>query len=130
MPKCSTGIVYNDTTSGTSWTYEQMPVTIPYVSPLAPYGEQCKQERSDNMRYLYYVILVNPKNDDFFTIKVVAKSETSALALMEAYNKSQFKTPIDAIKYDDLKTNCKVLMEWKEEDSLKKAIETIKKAVE
>ena len=99
-------------------------VSIPsaWYAPIPLYQNK---KGDDDMRYLYYVILVNPKNDEFFTTKVVAKSETSAL--MEAYNESQFK---DEITFDDLKYNCKQLMEWKKEKSLEKALETIKKAVE
>ncbi|KKK70317.1 hypothetical protein LCGC14_2925170, partial [marine sediment metagenome] len=95
-----------------------------------------KKGGDENMRYLYEVILVNPKNDELFTTKVVARSETSAL--MEAYSESQFSSvgkvseTLIAINvpFDDLKTSCRVLMEWKKEKSLKKAIETIKEAVE
>ena len=89
----------------------------------------------DNMRYLYEVILVNPKTDEFFTTKVVARSETSAL--MTAYQESEFSRGkivekfIEVnVPFDELKTNCKVLMEWKKEKSLEKALETIKKAIE
>ena len=103
----------------------QNPVAIaPYVYPTPLY--QNKKGGDDNMRYLYEVILVNPKNDEFQTTKVVARSETSAL--MEAFNKSDFSE--GPVNFDDLKTSCRVLMEWKKEKSLKKAIETIKEAVE
>ena len=82
------------------------------------------------MRYLYEVILVNPKNDSFYTTNVIAKTETSAL--MKAYIDSDFGGVVDDVKnvlFDDLKTSCRVLMEWKKEKSLEKALETIKKAI-
>ena len=90
----------------------------------------------DDMRYLYEVILVNPKDDEFEIFEVVAKTEASAL--MQAYNDSKFsnvgkisETLIAInVEFDELKTNCKVLMEWKKEKSLEKSLETIKKAVE
>ncbi len=94
---------------------------------------QCEPNNNkgdDDMRYLYEVILVNPKRDAFSICKVVAKSETSAI--MKAYKQTQ-ETKVDAIwgiDFDDLKTQCRILMEWKKEKSLTKAIETIKKAVE
>ena len=84
-----------------------------------------KSKGDENMRYLYEVILVNPKNDTYYATTAVARSETSAL--MKVYEDSQFKDKVD---FDDLKTSCRVLMEWKKEKSLKKAIETIKEAVE
>ena len=83
-----------------------------------------KNKENEDMRYLYEVILVNPKNDTFYETKVIARSDTSAL--LNAYNKSPFET----ILFDDLKTSCRVLMQWEKEKSLTKAIETIKKAVE
>lgn len=79
----------------------------------------------DDMRRLYEVTLVNPKNDTFFIDQVITRSEISAS--MEIYHRSQFDGKIE---FDDLKTSCSVLMEWKKEKSLKKAIETIKEAVE
>jgi len=82
----------------------------------------------DDMRYLYEVILVNPKNDDFYTTKVVAKSETSAL--MKAYTESGFIQPTTSVPFDELETRYNKIMEWKKEKSLEKALETIKKAVE
>ena len=82
----------------------------------------------DNMCYLYEVILVNPKDDDFAVNYEVAKSETSAL--MEAYKSSQFNAELHEVPFDDLKTSCRVLMSWTKEKSLEKALETIKKAVE
>ena len=67
------------------------------------------------MRYLYEVILVNPKNDDFFVSMVVANSETSAF--LRAYNLSQLdiNSLIKSIQFDDLKTQCRVLMSWEKE---------------
>ena len=87
-----------------------------------------KKGGDEDMRYLYEVILVNPKNDEYVVNYEVARSETSAL--MEAYKKSQFNSELEGVDFDDLKTSCRVLMEWKKEKSLKKAIETIKEAVE
>ena len=84
-----------------------------------------KKGGDENMRYLYEVILVSPKNDTFLSVQIIARSETSAL--MKAYDKTDM---FDGIDFDDLKTSCRVLMEWKKEKSLKKAIETIKEAVE
>ena len=86
-----------------------------------------KIKENEDMRYLYEVILVNPKNEQFFECKVIARSETSAL--MEAYNKIPVMFGKNT-KFDDLKTSCRILMEWKKEKSLTKAIETIKEAVE
>ncbi len=94
------------------------------------------EKGGDDMRYLYEVILVNPKNDAYYKDCIVARSETSAL--MKAYDATQFKNKmnetfvgsLEGIDFDDLKTSCRVLMEWKKEKSLKKAIETIKEAVE
>ena len=84
----------------------------------------------DDMRYLYEVILVNPKNDEFVIDYAVAKTEISAI--MKVYNDNyQDKSTLQyVVPFDDLKTSCRILMEWKKEKSLKKAIETIKKAVE
>jgi len=136
------GTLTTDTTAGTWWEYTtpyyelpQQPVIIstPFVYP-TPLKNNKKGD--DDMRYLYEVILVNPKNDTFSEVRIVAKSETSAL--MKAYDATQFRNKInktlignlEGVDFDDLKTSCRVLMEWKKEKSLKKAIETIKKAVE
>lgn len=122
------------TTSGIYWNYNESPKDIPYDMPLCPsiweVFPKNNKERSENMRYLYEVILVNPKNDDFYTEKVVAKSETSAL--MHAYQESEFSAEGSGarVDFDELITNCKMLMEWKEYKSLEKAIETIKKSLE
>jgi len=126
------------TTAGTGDYYTYGTGSI-YVEPMAidPYewkkisGSISRiiepKEGDDDMRYLYEVILVNPKNDTYYMQQQVARSETSAL--METYNESQFSIE-NNVPFDDLKTSCRILMEWKKEKSLKKAIETIKKAVE
>ena len=126
--------IYVDTTSGTGDFY-----TLPYTTSdrlgndvdfFKSYDwrirnyEIKKNKENEDMRYLYEVILVNPKNDTFYETKVIARSDTSAL--LNAYNKSPFET----ILFDDLKTECIVLMEWKKEKSLTKAIKTIQDAVE
>jgi len=84
------------------------------------------EKEGEDMRYLYEVILVNPINDAYEIFTVVAKSETSAL--MQAYD--EHSKVLENIEFDDLKTQCRILMEWKKEKDLKKAIETIKEAVE
>ena len=114
------------TTANLGTACEPVIYTTPFVYP-TPINNNKKGD--DDMRYLYEVILVNPKNDEFYIDKVVARSETSAL--MEVYNDSPFMERKDSVvKFDDLKTSCRILMEWKKEKSLKKAIETIKEAVE
>ena len=125
--------MYIDTASGTGDFY-----TLPYTTSdrlgndvdfFKSYDwrirnyEIKKNKENEDMRYLYEVILVNPNNDTFNKSEVIAKSETSAL--MKAYDNSSY-----TIEFDDLKTSCRVLMEWKKEKSLTKAIETIKEAVE
>ena len=86
----------------------------------------------DNMRYLYEVILVNPKDENFEIFEIVAKTEISAL--MQAYEMSDFagneELELEQVEFDDLKTQCRVIMEWRKEKSLEKALETIKKAIE
>ena len=77
-----------------------------------------KNKKGDeNMRYLYEVILVCPKDDDFEIFEVVAKTEASAL--MQAYNMSDFsgndELNLDEVPFDELKTQCRVLMSWKKE---------------
>jgi len=128
------GSVTTSSALGTGTWYEY---TTPYYEmPQQPVVistpiHQNKKKGDDDMRYLYEVILVNPKNDDFYMKAVVARSETSAL--MKVYNESPFglcEEDKDCVSFDDLKTSCRILMEWKKEKSLKKAIETIKKAVE
>ena len=69
----------------------------------------------DDMRYLYEVILVNPKNDAFRLDTVVAKSETSAL--LKAYEYSDFSSTGLRVEFDDLKTSCHIIFEWKKEVS-------------
>ena len=135
-----------NTVSGTSWTIDDkyLEYTTPYYPPpigrwgiitgIDEYEENNNKKGGDDMRYLYEVILVNPKSDTFYVDRVVARSETSAL--MEIYNDSPFNEKCesgivcDEIKFDDLKTSCRVLMSWTKEKSLEKALETIKKAVE
>jgi len=85
------------------------------------------KEGDEDMRYLYEVILVNPKNDIFHSKKVIAKSETSAI--VQVFNESQFSIK-NNVPFDDLKTSCKMLMSWKKKKSLTKVIENIKKAIE
>ena len=119
-------------TTGTSWTYDDVctePITIstPFVYP-TPLNNNKKGD--DDMRFLYEVILVNPKNDTFYVNQVIARSETSALMIVYEQYKGGFVGTDTCIPFDDLKTSCRVLMEWKKEKSLKKAIETIKEAVE
>ena len=80
---------------------------------------------NNDMRYLYDIVLINPKNDDFVRENVIAKSETSAL--MKVYKMSKFE---NIVEFDDLKVHWSIITEYKKEKSLKKAIETIKKAVE
>ena len=87
------------------------------------------EKEKEDMMYLWEVILVDPKTDLYEIFEVTAKSETSAL--MEAYMLSQTEedSELNNVEFDDLKTSCKVLFEWKKEKDLKKAIETIKDAV-
>ena len=74
------------------------------------------EKGGDNMRYLYEVILVNPKDDEFEIGNVVARSEVAAL--MYAYEDSKFNdTDKEYADFDDLKTQCRVLMQWKKEVS-------------
>ena len=93
---------------------------------IPPYYNNKKGD--ENMRYLYEVILVNPKNDTFVRSEIIARSETSAL--MQAYRESDFIQPTKSVPFDDLETQCRILMSWKKKKSLEKALETIKKAVE
>jgi len=125
-----------DDTAGTitagSYYYDESSPNIEqwrYVNvPSVWYAPIKNKKGDDDMRYLYEVILVNPKNDTFMVEQVIAKSETSAL--MKAFYESGFETGAKSVPFDDLKTQCRVLMEWKKEKSLEKALETIKKAVE
>jgi hypothetical protein len=118
----TTGNWYEYTTPYYEMSQEPVTIVTPFVCP-TPLNNK---KGDDDMRYLYEVILVNPKNDEWFADKFVAKTETSAL--MQAYDK--YSKALSKIKFDDLKTSCKTLFEWKKEKSLKKAIETIKEAVE
>ena len=74
------------------------------------------EKGGEEMRFLYEVILVNPKNENFEIFEIVAKTETSAL--MQAYEMSDFSgtEELDRVEYDDLKTQCRVLMEWKKKE--------------
>ena len=71
------------------------------------------EKEEEDMRYLYEVILVNPINDAYEIYDAAGKNETSAL--FEAYSLSQSleESEIKGIEFDDLKTQCRVLMEWK-----------------
>ena len=111
------------------WRYMYTPFTyFPTVEEMNKYNKK----GDDNMRYLYEVILVNPKDENFEIFEIVAKTEISAL--MQAYEMSDFagneELELEQVEFDDLKTQCRVLMEWKKEKSLEKALETIKKAIE
>lgn len=87
------------------WKYVQVPSV--WYNPNNKKG-------GENMRYLYEVILVNPKDDEFEAFEVVAKTETSAL--MQAYNDSTFnESEVNKVDFDDLKAQCRVLMSWKKE---------------
>ena len=72
-----------------------------------------ERKEEEDMRYLYEVILVNPINDAYEIYDAAGKNETSAL--FEAYNLSQSleESEIKGVEFDDLKTQCRVLMEWK-----------------
>ena len=97
-------------------------------NPLYNYLEFKNEKEKEDMMYLWEVILVNPKTDDFEAFEVTAKSETSAL--MEAYGLSQVEnSDINGIEFDDLVSQCNVEMEWVKEKSLTKAIKTIQEAV-
>ena len=130
----TTGSYYYDESSPNindwGYRYYTAPVIIPTPFTYFPTIEEMNNNKKgdDDMRYLYEVILVNPKNDTFYVDRVVARSETSAM--MAVYAESNFIQPPSVVKFDDLKTSCRVLMEWKKEKSLEKALETIKKAVE
>ena len=85
------------------WGYKLVPmVGEPQLSQ--------KKKGGDDMRYLYEVILVNPKDDEFEICEVVAKSETSAL--MTAYGIGDFSDITDGVPFDDLETQCRILMSW------------------
>ena len=71
-----------------------------------------KKGGDEDMRYLYEVFLVNPKNDTCFADKIIARSETSAL--MKTYHNSEYDGNID---FDDLKISCRVLIQWKKKQS-------------
>ena len=131
-PNYYSSFVTNNTTTG-SYYYDESspnPDNWKYV-PLCPSAwipRNIIKKGDDNMRYLYEVILVNPKDEEFEIGNVVARSETAAL--MIAYNDSDFSEEESYVEFDDLKTQCRVLMSWNKEKSLEKALETIKKAIE
>jgi len=112
-----------DSATGNIWWDNTTP------NPLYNYLEFKNEKEKEDMMYLWEVILVDPKTDLYEIFEVTAKSETSAL--MEAYMLSQTEedSELNNVEFDDLKTSCKVLFEWKKEKDLKKAIETIKDAV-
>jgi len=112
-----------DSATGNIWWDNTTP------NPLYNYLEFKNEKEKEDMMYLWEVILVNPKDDNYEIFEVTAKSETSAL--MEAYMLSQTEedSELNNVEFDDLKTSSKVLFEWKKEKDLKKAIETIKDAV-
>ena len=146
---CSTTISSIDTATGwsntgdyyTHWDYgiEDMSKIIQISGALDLNGmdvgkeineikNKLNEKEKENMMYLWEVILVNPKTDDFEAFEVTAKSETSAL--MVAYGLSQVEnSDINGIEFDDLVSQCNVEMEWVKEKSLTKAIKTIQEAV-
>ena len=75
------------------------------------------EKGGEDMRYLYEVILINPEDENFEIFEIVAKNEVSAL--IQAYEISDFngneEMDLDKVDFDDLKTKCRVLMEWKKE---------------
>ena len=112
----TTGTYYYDESSPNinDWKY----VAIPYYGHIPTVKEINNNNKGeDNMRYLYEVILVNPEDENFEIFEIVAKTETSAL--MQAYSMSDFsgneEMDLDRVEFDDLKTKCRVLMEWKKE---------------
>ena len=118
----ATGTYYYDESSPNinDWQYKSLcPSSWPPIKN--------NNKGDDNMRYLYEVILVNPKNEEFEVGNVIARSETAAL--MIAYNDSDFSEEESYVDFDDLKIKCRVIMEWRKEDSLEKALENIKKAI-
>jgi len=127
----NTGGLYVDGQSGSWYGYRQYDYNYgkwdEYVYPdyvgVNKMIDKIKKENED-MRYLYEVILVNPKNDTFYMENIVARSDTSAL--IEVYDRST----LGEIAFDDLEVSCRRLMEWKKEKSLTKAIKTIQDAVE
>ena len=85
-----------------------------YVQCPSIWYEPNIKEGGENMRYLYEVILVNPKDDEFEIFELVARSETAAL--MYAYEDSDFSgndDEKDNVCFDDLKVQCRILMSWK-----------------
>ena len=115
------------TTSNTAWNttagtyfYDESSPNIEnwrYVNVPSVWIDNNQYKKGDdNMRYLYEVILVNPKDEEFEVGNVVARSEVAAL--MYAYEDSKFNdTDREYADFDDLKTQCRVLMQWKKEVS-------------
>lgn len=93
--------------------YYEMPQQPVVISTPAVYPTPLNNNKKgdDDMRYLYEVILVNPKNDEFVVDRFVAKTETSAI--MQAYD--EYSISLGKVAFDDLKTSCRVLFEWKKE---------------
>ena len=115
---------YKDTLTCTSNTTDSGCITTSnaglnyytYANPIVDNGlinlasqNIINEKEGEDMRYLYEVILVNPINDAYEIFTVVAKSETSAL--MQAYD--EHSKVLENIEFDDLKTQCRILMEWK-----------------
>ena len=123
-----TGTYYYDESSPSinDWKYMYAPFypapSNVIITNITEYGKNNKKG-DDNMRYLYEVILVNPEDEEFEIFEIVAKTETSAL--LQAYEISDFSgtEELDRVEFDDLKTHCRVLMEWKALENIKKAIE-------
>ena len=86
------------------------------ITNITEYGKN-NNKGDDNMRFLYEVILVNPEDENFEIFEIVAKNEVSAL--IQAYEISDFhgneEMDLDKVDFDDLKTKCRVLMEWRKE---------------
>ena len=92
---------------------------IPYYPTTRTPINKYNNKGDDNMRYLYEVILVNPEDENFEIFEIVAKTETSAL--LQAYEISDFSgtEELDRVEFDDLKTKCRVLMEWNIKEVIK-----------
>ena len=136
-PRDYSGYSVADTTAaGSIYYYDESSPNIEnwrYVNVPSVWIDNNQYKKGgDNMRYLYEVILVNPEDENFEIFEIVAKNEISAL--MQAYEMSDFagneELELEQVEFDDLKTQCRVIMEWKKEKSLEKALETIKKAIE
>ena len=130
----TTGTYYYDesSTNPNDWKYMYAPFYNNVILTNITEYKENNNKGDDNMRYLYEVILVNPKDENFEIFEVVAKTETSAM--LQAYEMSDFagneELELEQVDFDDLKVSCRVLFEWKKEKSLEKALENIKKAIE